>query len=527
MNSLYDQILSTLYSIWRHRWHGLATMWGVCLLGWAVVAYIPDEFEATARIFVEINEGPIRGNNAGADTTLRQIDRVKRTLISRPNLEKVIRRTDMDLRVSNESQMERLIDDLAKNIAIKSQGDDLFTLSFRADDNSLSDTERAQLAKKVVQSLVDLFIEEQSTRSSGNKKNEQIQFLDTQIADYERRLQEAESARKEFQLKNNLLPGMSTEQMIGTARAEFDGAEQRLIELRSARSVLAAQLNSIPQFIEGSMFNISGGERQQAQSDPGTTKGRIELLKRQISDAVSVRGWSDQHPDLVDWRRQISDLEKQYEIERKNTKPGMSDTPKMQNPLYVSTKNELIQKEAAIASNQARMSQMAGQLATLGNKAVTAPEIEAEQAKLNRNYDVLKQQQQSLLKDREELVTRLNADGALQPYEIKLVDPPVVPLKPVAPNRVVLLSAVLISGLLLGFGVAFVLSQLHTTFVSVNRLRETINMPVLGGVSSISSDQQRNQGRFWLALFGLAMGSLLIIYMVLLAFQIVQSNTAI
>jgi polysaccharide biosynthesis transport protein len=526
MTSLYDQILSTLYAIWRKRWYGLATMWGICLIGWAIVAYIPDEFEATARIFVEVNDSPISrpGDISSEANTLKQVDRVRRTLVSRPNLEKVIRRTDMDLRISNDSEMEKLIDGLLKNITIKSQGDDLFTLSYRAVDSTLSDQERASLAKRVVQSLVDLFVEGSGERSGRDRGNSVVQVLDQQIAEYERRLQEAEQKRKEFQLTNNILPGKDLSQQIGEAQTEIRSVEQRLVELRSARSVLATQLNSIPQFIEGSGVYFVG-QQYRGPEDTSTTKGRIDALKRQIADGLG-RGWSDQHPDIANARQQISDLEKQLAIEKRADK-GKDTTPKMQNPLYVSTRNELITKEADIAATQARYGQLSGMIGQLGSKAATAPEMEAEQAKLNRDYEVLKRQQQALLERREEVLQDVTTNQQLQPYKIQLVDPPVVPLKPVAPNRVVLLSAVLIAGLLLGLGVSFVLSQMHTTYITVTRLREAIQVPVLGGISSITTDQQRNQSRLWLGVFGLAMTALLIIYGIMLAFEVVQANTAI
>jgi polysaccharide biosynthesis transport protein len=526
MTSLYDQILSTLYAIWRKRWYGLSTMWGICLLGWAIVAYIPDEFEATARIFVEVSDAPIprAGDMSSEANTLKQVDRVRRTLVSRPNLEKVIRRTDMDLRISNDSEMEKLIDGLLKNITIKSQGDDLFTLSYRAVDSSLSDQERASLAKRVVQSLVDLFVEGSSLRNDGQRGNTIVQVLDQQIADYERRLQEAEQKRKEFQLKNGLLPGQELSLQISNAQTEIRTVEQRLVELRSAKSVLATQLNSIPQFIEGNPMIIYN-QQMAAAEDRSTTKGQIDALKRDIASGLQ-RGWSDQHPDIVSARQRVADLEKQLVIENKATKVK-KEAPTMQNPLYVSTRNELITKEADIAAQGARLAQLNGIIGQLAGRASTAPEIEAEQAKLNRDYDVLKRQQQSLLERREEMVQTVTANQQLQPYKIQLVDPPVVPLKPVAPNRVVLLSAVLIAGLLLGLGVSFVLSQMHTTYITVSRLREAVAVPVLGGISAISTDQQRNQSRMWLGVFGIALTALLIIYGILLAFEVVQANTAI
>ena len=49
MNSLYDEFLSAIYAVWNRRWLALAVAWGVCLVGWLVVALIPTSYESKAR----------------------------------------------------------------------------------------------------------------------------------------------------------------------------------------------------------------------------------------------------------------------------------------------------------------------------------------------------------------------------------------------------------------------------------------------------------------------------------------------
>ncbi|QCI78868.1 hypothetical protein E6W36_02395 [Hankyongella ginsenosidimutans] len=102
MQSVYDQLLTTLYLLWRKRLYGLAAMWVVCLIGWGVVAAIPDTYEARARIFVDTNTVLPRILGTDDVNPMRQVDIVRRTLVSRPNLEKVIRRTDLDLTVGDD-----------------------------------------------------------------------------------------------------------------------------------------------------------------------------------------------------------------------------------------------------------------------------------------------------------------------------------------------------------------------------------------------------------------------------------------
>lgn len=56
MTSLFEELLSALHSVWHRRWLALAVAWGVCMLGWLVVALIPNAYESRARIFVQLDD---------------------------------------------------------------------------------------------------------------------------------------------------------------------------------------------------------------------------------------------------------------------------------------------------------------------------------------------------------------------------------------------------------------------------------------------------------------------------------------
>ena len=46
MNSLQDEVLTALHAVWNRRWLALAVAWGVCLIGWLIVALIPNSYES-------------------------------------------------------------------------------------------------------------------------------------------------------------------------------------------------------------------------------------------------------------------------------------------------------------------------------------------------------------------------------------------------------------------------------------------------------------------------------------------------
>ena len=122
MDQLLRQILTELRGAWRYRWAAVVAAWAVAVVGWIVVFALPNQYEATARVYVD-TESAIRDflkGMAGDSDVSNRVDYVRQKLLSRPNLEKVARETDLDLRAKTPRDFEKLIDDLRRDIAISS-----------------------------------------------------------------------------------------------------------------------------------------------------------------------------------------------------------------------------------------------------------------------------------------------------------------------------------------------------------------------------------------------------------------------
>jgi polysaccharide biosynthesis transport protein len=527
MNSFYDQVFATLYNIWRKRWYALTTLWIVCLVGWGGVALIPNEFEATARIFVQPNDSLKYLNEGPANNAFRQVDTIKKTLVNRSNLEKVIRRTDLDLTVEGDSEMERLIDTLVNNISLKSQGEDLFTVSYVSKDRDLNDQENANLSKRVVQNLINLFLED-NMKGDREQLNSVIRAMDEQLNDLKTRLEGAEKAKADFERANfGYLPGASNfASRLERARGELMGAQQKITELQSARMALAANLTTINPTTEGVnpvVVMNGGGERL----DPGSTAGRVDILERQVSQYYAA-GLTENHPDVVTAKMQLKNMREQLAVEQKTRKQaGLPAAPRVANPLYTQLRFQLSQKDAELASARAMFSTLQTEIADLSTKTQESPGLEADRAKIERDYDTIKTTYEELLRKRERAYQSLKSETSTEPLTIRVIDSPEVPLKPVAPNRPLLISMVLGIGSILGLAIAFVMSQIHTTYLDVTRLREAAGLPVIGSITSIMSEQQRAQARTWFMMFIGALLSLLVVYGGLMTIEILRSAKAI
>ncbi|MEW4466799.1 XrtA system polysaccharide chain length determinant [Parasphingorhabdus sp. JC815] len=505
MNGLYDEFRVIIHSVWNRRWLALAVAWGICLLGWLVVALIPNSYESRARISVEMQS--ILSDKVGIESRdrKRDLDRIQETLTSTINLEKVVRGTDLNLSVESDREMAGKVEMLRKNIEIKSEKDNLFEIIATSSASNFSDAENAVLSRKIVQKLIDIFVE---TNLSGdrNETKETLKFLDEQLAAREKALQEAEQKRVQFETENlGLLPGVgSISQRMEASRAELQQIESQLVSASSALAALNGQLSGTPATIATS--GSTGGARSQLAQAQG------ELA------SARARGWTDSHPDIIALKNQIAALNKQIAATPKGSGANYG-TP---NPAYSSLQSMRAERQAAVAALQARKNAIQADMAQYASQQTLEPGVAAEMARINRNYDVLKAQYDKLLQDREQIKLRGQVETETDAIKFKVIDPPSSPRTPAAPNRPLLLALVLFVGLGGGVGAAFAMGQLQTTYPTAGRLEKASGLPVIGSVSQVMTSEQRAIGQKKMRLFYSAGGGLLGVFALLMVVEFIQ-----
>src|SRR6516165_1592557 len=133
MDSLRVLIEQYARAAWRRRWIGLFMTWLICGVGWVGVYLIPNQYESSARLYVDADAilTPLLRGLAADSAPSSQLETLQRTLLSRPNLEKLISKTDLDLMVSGPSDRERLLQSLALEIRVTPQTRNLFTITYR------------------------------------------------------------------------------------------------------------------------------------------------------------------------------------------------------------------------------------------------------------------------------------------------------------------------------------------------------------------------------------------------------------
>lgn len=505
MEELLRQARLVLRGMWLHHWLGLLMAWGIGLAAGVAVFVMPDKYEASARVFVDTDSvlKPLMAGLTIQANTEQQIAMLSRTLISRPNVEKLVRMADLDLGVNSPSQKESLIEQVTKSLSIKSVGrDNLYTLGYVD-----TDPERA---RKVVQSLTTVFVES----SLGDKRSDTDsarKFIDEQISIYQKKLEEAENRLKQFKLQN-----------IEMGLDKDGGAGGRLTDLSAQLAQARLELREAENSRDAIKRQIVGEEPVLLPDTPGSESsisipdidGRIDAQKRNLD--TMLQRFTEQHPDVVSARRLIKELEEQKRQEIAARKKAAAANPVVAsinaNPAYQQMKVSLTEAEATVAALRVRVAEYESRYTRAVSKIKLLPEVEAEYAQLNRDYDVHKKNYDSLIQRRESASISEGMTDVSSVADFRLIDPPRASRTPVGPNRIVLLSLALVTSLAIGLAGSFAASQLRPTFFDAHTLREVAGLPLLGTVSRIVNPQDKQRERKDLYRFFGGLGLFVVLY---------------
>jgi polysaccharide chain length determinant protein (PEP-CTERM system associated) len=502
MNAIFEELRAALWSIWNRRWLALAVAWGVCCLGWLVVALIPNTYESHARIFVQLDDALAAQVGIGTSARKKEIERVTQTLTGAVNLEKVIRSTRIGDEVKSDRDMDAAVAKLVEKIKVKSTEDDLFEITAQSGRSDLSDGENALLAQDIVQKLIDIFREDNLGSSRGDMRDT-INFLDQQLAERQKDLEAAELKQQDFESQHP--------ELIGGAGAIAQKLENRREDLRSLEADLAAAQSSLAA-VTGQL-----GGTPRTMTVPGQTGGaQGALLQAQsnLSD-MRARGLTDSHPDVIAIERQIASLQKQ--VAAQGPKAGG-----MPNPAYASLESIKAERQANVEALQSRHAALQSEINQFVANQEMEPGAAAEAQRISRDYDVLRKQYDKLLQDREELRLRGQVENERSSVKFNVIDPPTTPRVPEAPNRPLLLLGVLVLGIAAGCGAGWGMGQLRSSFATAGKLETVFELPVIGTISQVTTDAARALQLKRRKLFYAGAGGLFSLFLVLLAVEFVQ-----
>jgi polysaccharide chain length determinant protein (PEP-CTERM system associated) len=475
---------------WRRRWWGVLAAWIVCIGGWTSIATLPNQYESNARVYIDADAmlTPLLRGIAVESSLQDELDLLQHMLLSRPNLERIIQKTDLQLETVTPTDTENMVLRLATQIKVVAQTRNIFSITYR-------NTSR-QLASDVVQAMLASFIENKAGTNRDDIDRATV-FIDNQIAGYEAQLRLAESRRADFRRKYiDLLPGDSGVNRLDSARETVSVLSGQLQDAKAQRALIASQLAST----QASFAGDSGGGAGDPQTTLRAAEDRLRALKQVYTAA---------YPEVVTQQHLVDEL-KQNPDKPVTPAPGAHGRA-TSNPVYEQFRLRLTETDALIQSLTRRIADATADRDRLQKIAQGVPELEAQYINMNRDYDVLRKNYDELVARREGMRISDAADKKASNIKLVIIDPPTVPRVPVAPNRVLLAVGVLVAGLGAAAGVIAAMLALDQSFHTVADLR-ALGMTVIGSVSLAVLPLTVTQRVRQIALFGGALGLLFVAF---------------
>ena len=363
MQELVEQLLALARGMWQRRWIGLGVAWLVAIIGAIIIFRLPDKYEASARVYVDTQSllQPLMAGMAMTPDAGQQVAILSRILLTRPNLERIIRKSDLDTSAGRNAA--DLVDETLNSLNINRAGaDNVYTIAFRYPDG--------RKARDVVQAALSTFIEQSLGRTRSGTDSAR-KFVDDQIKDYENKLRESEARMQAFRLKYLGLLGTSGQGYVAQMGALTEQIKDTRIELRVAeqtRDSIRKQLEE--QTPRGS---AAPGKRIATVAVP-ELDARINEQKRQLDELL--RKYTDEHPDVVSTKRLLTQLneDRKREIEaRSKASENDPGNPLSGDPVAQQLKVALNDADANVSSIRARLGEYDARYSQFRSSAETLP----------------------------------------------------------------------------------------------------------------------------------------------------------
>ena len=416
LNLMYDELVR----IWCYRWTAMITATILFVAGAAYVMQMPNIYDAWAQIYVN-KQTPLAaaaqnvslvGDGYGSTYV------VQKTLLNDQSLRKVAEQLNPTLSRLTPAEQDAAITSLRSKITISpDQGDGFTEFHYKAAD--------PVHAYRVVQLLLNQFVAANEDRNQRDLGQADV-FLDTQIAVYQRKLAESQQALAAFQQRY----GRTND----TANSEEEAAAAADVE--NARAAYNAAL----------------------ARDGGTSPEQNEIAALEARIATMRLQYTDQYPDVVAARQQLSALQHAAP----QAKVGES-------PAVVTTRAELAAAQARLRRARFRPG--------------LPSQVASQEAELKRNDDILRSSYQELLSRREAAKMSLAVYGANNAAKYQITNQPTVPSFPSGPNRPLFLALAVLAAIAGGIGAAYLRGAITGVFVAPRELEEAFQLPVIGTIS--------------------------------------------
>lgn len=247
----------------------------------------------------------------------------------------------------------------------------------------------------------------------------------------------------------------------------------------------------------------------------GSRDRRIVLEElQQVRNALAAarEKYSDSHPDVQMLRRMVEAIED--ELEQRAVPIGLasSDDAEPSNPAYVQLVVQLDTAKVEIAGLQRTREQLREKLQEYEDRLTASPQVAKTYRALSREYqEALKQLAETRTRAMEAQLSE-SLESSRKGERFSVVEPPRVPLDPIAPNRPAILILGLILALAAGVGAVAVAESVRPVLRGERAFARCLGEPPLVTIPMVFTTEElaRTRTRRRYEQFGTLSGALIL-----------------
>ncbi|MDR3088663.1 MAG: hypothetical protein LBU39_02465 [Desulfobulbaceae bacterium] len=475
------------------------------LLIWLILISLPIGLSAylrTPKVYQSVamltfKPSNVNPNPMAVDAQERQLREIVGTtsqlLVSRTNLEEMIKKFNLYPQLVAQRPIEDVIDVMRRDIIIQpANSGNTFQISYNGGDQSK--------VMKVVSELSGRFIEisnagsvEEAVRIASYTEGEMMAAKSVMDA--------KDQAMRDYKRKYfDEMPDQRPEnvQRMVSLQEQYRKNQDAILTAQQTMTLLQEQLQSLRQRPSTEVVapNPQGGAPVLAPVDP------LERLQNQLQDLL--RKYTENHPEVKRVRAQIAKMqaEPRSPSETEPSAPGQAPAPSRPKPGDSVTSRIMMQYEAQIRNYELQIASLTRgnedvqkQILQLQKAVDAAPIREAEWSSLTRDYSVMKQQYDRLVEKNLQAQSALNQARRQQSGQFRIEDPARFPETPFKPDFKRIMGACFVFSGGLGIAIAALSFFFDQSFRIPADLENYLKLPVVSVVSYIPTAREKKQDR--------------------------------
>lgn len=480
--------------------------------------FLPEIYESRALILIEqrqMLESLGQGMAVPAKIDM-QIKTLTEQILSNSRLENMIKEMKLDINIKkgDESQLQYLIASLRKRMVVQPVhgSEDLVEIAFE-DKNRF-------VAQKVVDFITTSFVRE-TVVSKEAEANSAIDFIRNQLEIYKKKLEESESALRNFKERHLM-------EVQGTPARSADGeGSARSVNVNVDRAMtyqdeltdINLELESLRKKRDMLKMQLSGQDRvfrfQSKETNPliNRLSDRIVDLQIRLSD-LYTRKYTDRHPEVIALKKNIANTEKQL---KKEYEEGMTVEKSELNPAFQDLEKQLREVEADIDTLKAREAR----LIEISNKCskliLDVPAQEQELIKLTRDSKVNEGIYEMLLQKLETANISQRLETAEKGTRFKVINSAKLPLDPIKPNKTLIAIMGLIIGSIIGFGAVVLGEYTDHSFRNLEDAEAFLRIQSFGSIAKIITETESIENKRSMKIKTILI-SIILIFLILISY---------